>query len=117
IRTGNLDARRDFTDVRDIVRAYVLLLESGRAGESYNVGSGKAIPISEMLDMILSCCRVPVRREIDPAKLRPAETAYLAADTTKFQSDTGWRPEIPTAQTIADTPDFWRQKLKEQSEA
>ncbi len=117
IRTGNLDAKRDFTDVRDIVRAYVLLLESGRAGETYNIGSGKAAAISEMLDMILSCCRVPVRHEIDPAKLRPAETAYLAADITKLQKDTGWRPEIPTAQTIADTLDFWRQKLKEQSEA
>ena len=117
IRTGNLDARRDFTDVRDIVRAYALLLESGRAGETYNVGSGKTIMISEILSEILSACQVPVRHEIDPAKLRPAETACMAADTGKLRQDTGWDPEIPTAQTIADTLAFWRQKLKEQSEA
>lgn len=117
IRTGNLDAKRDFTDVRDIVRAYALLLESGRAGETYNVGSGKTIMISEILSEILSACQVPVRHEIDPAKLRPAETACMAADTGKLRQDTGWDPEIPTEQTIADTLAFWRQKMKEQSEA
>ena len=117
IRTGNLDAKRDFTDVRDIVRAYRLLLESGRPGEIYNVGSGNAVAISEILQGILDCCRVTVRHEIDPARLRPAETAYLAADTAKLQRDTGWMPLIPTAQTITDTLAFWRQKLKEQSEA
>lgn len=117
IRTGNLDAMRDFTDVRDIVRAYVLLLESGRAGEAYNVGSGSVIAISDILEMILSCCAVPVRHEIDPEKLRPAETSYLAADTGKLRRDIGWMPEIPTAQTIADTLAYWRQEMKEQSEA
>ena len=73
--------------------------------------------ISEILSEILSACQVPVRHEIDPAKLRPAETACMAADTGKLRQDTGWDPEIPTAQTIADTLAFWRQKLKEQSEA
>lgn len=115
IRTGNLDAKRDFTDVRDIVRAYVLLLESGRAGEIYNVGSGKAIAISDILSQILSSCTVAVRHEIDPEKLRPAETSYLAADTGKLRCDTGWMPEIPTAQTISDTLAYWRQELKENS--
>lgn len=115
IRTGNLDAKRDFTDVRDIVRAYVLLLESGRAGEIYNVGSGKAVAISDILSQILSSCTVAVRHEIDPEKLRPAETSYLAADTGKLRCDTGWMPEIPTAQTISDTLAYWRQELKENS--
>ena len=115
IRTGNLDAKRDFTDVRDIVRAYVLLLESGRAGEIYNVGSGKAVAISDILSQILSSCTVAVRHEIAPEKLRPAETSYLAADTGKLRCDTGWMPEIPTAQTISDTLAYWRQELKENS--
>ena len=115
IRTGNLDAKRDFTDVRDIVRAYVLLLESGRAGEIYNVGSGKAAAISDILSQILSSCTVAIRHEIDPEKLRPAETSYLAADTGKLRCDTGWMPEIPTAQTISDTLAYWRQELKERS--
>ncbi len=117
IRTGNLDSKRDFTDVRDIVRAYVLLLESGRAGEIYNVGSGKVTAISDILEMILSCCAVPVQHEIDPEKLRPAETSCLAANIGKLCGDTGWMPEIPTAQTVADTLAYWRQILKEQSEA
>lgn len=115
IRTGNLDAKRDFTDVRDIVRAYVLLLESGRAGEIYNVGSGKAVAVSDILSQILSSCTVAVRHEIDPEKLRPAETSFLAADTGKLRCDTGWMPEIPTAQTISDTLAYWRQELKENS--
>lgn len=115
IRTGNLDAKRDFTDVRDIVRAYVLLLESGRAGEIYNVGSGKAVAISDILSQILSSCTVAVRHEIAPEKLRPAETSYLAADTGKLRCDTGWMPEISTAQTISDTLAYWRQELKENS--
>ena len=117
IRTGNLDARRDFTDVRDIVRAYAMLLESGRAGEIYNVGSGKTAAISEILDLILAGSETAIRHEIDPAKLRPAETAHIAADPEKLHRDTGWLPEIATAQTVADTLAFWRQKLKEQSEA
>ena len=117
IRTGNLESRRDFTDVRDIVRAYAMLLESGTPGGIYNVGSGRTEAVSEILDMILSCCKVPVRHETDPAKLRQAETAYFAADTAKLRRDTGWTPEIPTAQTVADTLAYWRQKLKEQSEA
>ncbi len=117
IRTGNLDAKRDFTDVRDIVRAYVLLLESGSVGEIYNVGSGKATAISDILSQILSCCRVPIRHEIDREKLRPVETAYLVADIEKLRQDTGWTPEIPTAQTISDTLAYWRQELKERSEA
>ena len=117
IRTGNLDARRDFTDVRDIVRAYAMLLESGRAGEIYNVGSGKTAAISEILGLILAGSETAIRHEIDPAKLRPAETAHIAADPEKLHRDTGWLPEIPTAQTVADTLAFWRQKLKEQSEA
>ena len=117
IRTGNLEARRDFTDVRDIVRAYAMLLESGIPGEIYNVGSGRTAAISEILGMILSGSTVPVQHVLDPQKLRPAETAYLAADTAKLRRDTGWAPEIPTAQTIADTLAYWRQKLKEQSEA
>ena len=115
IRTGNLSAMRDFTDVRDIVRAYALLLESGRAGECYNVGSGKAVAIADILTQIQQLCRVPFRIETAPEKLRPVDVPVIAADIAKLQADTGWSPEIPLAQTLADTLEYWRSVVKEQA--
>jgi GDP-4-dehydro-6-deoxy-D-mannose reductase len=115
IRTGNLSAKRDFTDVRDIVRAYALLLECGRAGEIYNVGSGNAVMISDILSQIQQLCHVPFRIETDPAKLRPVDVPVIAADIAKLQAHTGWTPEIPLAQTLADTLEHWRSVIKEQA--
>ena len=81
------------------------------------MNSGKTAAISEILGLILAGSETAIRHEIDPAKLRPAETAHIAADTAKLRRDTGWEPQIPTAQSVADTLAFWRKKLKEQSEA
>lgn len=117
IRTGNLSAKRDFTDVRDIVRAYALLLKKGRAGAVYNVGSGKAVAVSEILAMIRSQCSVPFAVETDPAKLRPVDVPVIAADISALQADTGWSPQIPLAQTVSDMLESARRLLKEQSQA
>lgn len=108
IKVGNLSARRDFTDVRDVVRAYALLMKSGCAGETYNIGSGHAIAIEDLLRCILDNSSVDIRVEVDPEKLRPVDVPIIEADTTKIYKETGWQPEIPLEQTIRETLDFWR---------
>lgn len=108
MKVGNLSAKRDFSDVRDVVRAYTLLMEHGVAGESYNVGSGSAIEIREILDMILSFAKVPVAVEVDPAKLRPVDVPVIEADVSKLVACTGWKREIGLERTIEETLDFWR---------
>lgn len=105
---GNLAAKRDFTDVRDVVRAYVKLAALGKAGETYNVGSGRAREIREILDMILSMSDRDIRVETDPDKIRPVDVPIIEADITKLNGLTGWRPEIPLEQTIRETLDYWR---------
>ena len=117
IRTGNLSAKRDFTDVRDIVRAYAMLLESGKAGETYNVGSGSPVAVSDILEQIRAMSTVPFRTETDPAKLRPVDVPVIAADTGKLRRDTGWAPQIPLADTLRDILDAQRQHLKETDHA
>jgi GDP-4-dehydro-6-deoxy-D-mannose reductase len=108
LETGDLDAARDLTDVRDVVRAYVLLLEKGRRGGAYNVGSGQARRIGDVLDRLLaiSGARVEVRSRTDA---RPGEKVALLADAGKLRLETGWRPEITLEQTLSDTLDYWRQ--------
>lgn len=111
IRVGNLSAQRDFTDVRDIVRAYWLALEKGKPGEVYNLASGKAVTIRELLDMLLELSDAEVEVEVDPERLRPSDVEILLGDYSKFHADTGWEPQIPLSQTIADLLDYWRQRL------
>ena len=110
IRVGNLSAKRDFTDVRDVVKAYTSLIEKGEKGETYNVGSGKAIEIQAILDTILSLSTKEIVVEIDQNKLRPIDVPIIEADITKLQSDTGWKPEINIEETIKDTLEFYRGK-------
>lgn len=105
---GNLSARRDFTDVRDVARAYALLVQKGSAGETYNVGSGHAVSIREVLDMIISLSSKEIKVEMDPNKLRPVDISIIEADTKKLRAATGWEPTIPLSQTIAETLDYWR---------
>lgn len=112
MHVGNLSAKRDFTDVRDVVRAYALLAQHGRAGETYNVGSGTAVAIQEILTQIIAQSGAEIQVEIDPAKLRPVEIPVIRADISKLQQDTGWTPEIPLEQTIAETLDVWKQQLQ-----
>jgi GDP-4-dehydro-6-deoxy-D-mannose reductase len=103
IRVGNLSARRDFTDVRDVVRAYSLLAQKGQGGLAYNVGSGRALSIRSILDMILREAKADIRIERDEARFRPVDVPLVEADITRLSRTTGWRPEISIADTIADT--------------
>lgn len=111
IQVGNLEAKRDFTDVRDIVRAYWLCLEKGEEGEVYNVGTGKAYPMKEVLDMLLSMSKVNVKIEVDPNRLRPSDVPILISDCSKFVSLTGWKPEIPFQKSLEDLLNYWRERV------
>ncbi len=116
IRTGNLSAKRDFTDVRDVVRAYGLLAQYGRSGEVYNVGSGRSIAIEELLQEIIRQSGAEIRTEVDPKKLRPVDLPEITADITKLQRDTGWVPEIPLEQTLQEMLRYFISQLKEEQE-
>lgn len=105
---GNLKAMRDFTDVRDVVRAYALLVQYGKAGETYNVGSGHAVAISDILDLIISQSNVKVEVKVDPNKIRPVDVPIIEADTAKLREATGWERKISLEQTIHETMEYWR---------
>ena len=111
IYTGNLSARRDFTDVRDVVRAYCMIMEKGKTGETYNVGTGQALQIKEILDLILSMSAIRIRSEVDPEKLRPVDVPVIVPDISKLKKTTGWEPLIPFKQTVEETLHYWRQKV------
>jgi len=111
MKVGNLSARRDFTDVRDVVRAYGLLIQKGQRGETYNIGSGCAIEINTLLQKILDMSTCPVTVETDPAKLRPVDVPVIEADITKISQCTGWKPEIPLDTTLYETLTYWRNNL------
>ncbi len=115
IRVGNLDAIRDFTDVRDMVRGYWLAVDRATPGEVYNLASGSGITIRELLDRLIELSEVKVEVEIDPARLRPSDVEILIGDNTKFREETGWEPKIPFDQTLIDTLDYWREKLAAQN--
>lgn len=113
IKVGNLSARRDFSDVRDVVRAYVELMEKGKAGETYNVGSGNAVEIRKILDMILCRSKKEIRVEVEPSRMRPVDVPVIEADISKLKACIGWKQKITLEETIQDTLEYWRQKLKE----
>lgn len=105
---GNLDVARDFTDVRDIVRAYYLAAIKAQPGEVYNLASGRPQSVRELLETLLSFSTAEVRVEIDPERYRPADTPVVYGSAEKFHRQTGWRPEIPFQQTLWDTLEYWR---------
>jgi GDP-4-dehydro-6-deoxy-D-mannose reductase len=111
IMAGDLTPHRDFTDVRDVVRAYRLLVERGEPGEAYNVCSGVAVPISEVADALIAHAGRPMRIELDPARLRPVELPVLQGDPSKLRAATGWAPEIPLERTLADLLRWWRERV------
>ena len=102
VRTGNLDPVRDFLDVRDVVSAYLALLDDGAAGETYNVASGKGYSVRQVFALLADLVGVTVNPEIDPELARPVDIAYLVGDATKLRQVAGWQPRIPFEQTLRD---------------
>lgn len=111
LRVGNLDAQRDLTDVRDVVEAYVRLLESGVTGRAYNISSDTAHRIGDLLDDLIGLARVPVTREIDPERLRPNDAPRLVGNSLRIRTELGWKPSRTIAATLADTLDAWRAEV------
>jgi len=107
---GNLDARRDFSDVRDVVRAYVALITQGTPGQVYNVGAGESHSVQEILDTLLGMSRVPIEIRPDPDRMRPSDTPDIVCDATRIRELCGWRATIPLAQSLQDVLEYWRQE-------
>ncbi len=111
IRVGNLDAIRDFTDVRDMVRAYWLAVHHATPGEVYNIARGEGISIKDLLQSLIDLSTADVTVETDPARLRPSDVEILIGDSSKFREETGWEPQVPFEKTLSDTLDYWRQQF------
>ncbi len=111
LRVGDLSARRDFTDVRDVVRAYRLLVEKGTPGEVYNVCSGVDLAVQDLADQLVAQARVPLRLETDPELLRPVELPVLRGSHDRLTAATGWEPQIPITRTLTDLLEDWRDRV------
>jgi GDP-4-dehydro-6-deoxy-D-mannose reductase len=110
IRVGNLDTFRDFTDVRDVADAYCRIMERAPRGRAYNVCSGTARRIGDLLDALVGLSTIDISVETDPARLRPADVAVIVGDRSRLSEETGWRPTVPIDQTLQDTLDWWREE-------
>ena len=110
LSVGNLNAGRDFTDVRDVVRAYELALEKGESGEVYNIGSGKSHKIADVLDTLLSFSKEQIEVKVDQNKFRPIDVPEIVCDCSKFHKLTGWKTEIPFERTLQEILDYWRKQ-------
>jgi len=111
MKVGNLDAARDFTDVRDIVRAYHLAVEQGEPGDVYNLASGQPQSVRGLLEMLLSYSQVDIRVERDPDRYRPVDVPVVYGSAEKFHRRTGWEPQIPFEQTLRDVLAYWREQI------
>jgi GDP-4-dehydro-6-deoxy-D-mannose reductase len=114
IEVGDLTSVRDFTDVRDVVRAYWKLLERGEAGEVYNVCSGNGVPLREIAARLLALAGVRAEVRVDPDRLRPADIPVLVGDNSRLRRATGWEPRIGLQQTLRDLLDYWRARLADE---
>jgi GDP-4-dehydro-6-deoxy-D-mannose reductase len=112
ILAGNLEARRDFSDVRDVIRAYVLALERCPKGEVYNIASGKAVRIGDMLSKLIVLSGVQIKIKQDSRRFRPLDAPVVVGDSTKFRRATGWQPRIPFDKTLQDLLEYWRANLE-----
>jgi GDP-4-dehydro-6-deoxy-D-mannose reductase len=110
---GDLSPRRDFLDVRDVVRGYRQALQLGKAGEVYNIASGHGHRIGDLLDRLIEQARIPLQVAIDPARLRPSDTPVLVGDASRFTTATGWQPQIPIEQSLSDILNDWRRRVSE----
>lgn len=111
LEVGNLSAKRDFTDVRDIVRGYWLAVTKGVPGEVYQICSGKACSIQEVIDILISLTKAKIEVKQDPTRMRPSDVPILLGSYEKFHRQTGWQPEIPFEQTLRDLLDYWRGRI------
>lgn len=114
MQVGNLEAERDFTDVRDVVRAYRLLAEDGRAGETYLICSGQPVSIHYLLTALADIADVPVEVAYDPARMRPSDVPTLYGSFDKLRRDTGWQPEIHLRQSLAEALADWETRLRDE---
>ena len=110
INVGNLGAKRDFTDVRDVVKAYAKLVAGGKRGETYNVGTGHAVAIQDILNKIISMSDKDIEVKVDPGKLRPVDVPIIEPDISKIKREVGWEPLIPLEQTLRETLEHWRKE-------
>lgn len=109
LRTGNVDSRRDFTDVRDVVRAHAAA--AALASGAYNVCSGSSVSIAELIDVLRACTRVEIHHEVDPARLRPNDVPEIRGSAERLSAETGWAPALPAERTVADALEAWRVRL------
>lgn len=112
VRVGNLQAQRDFTDVVDVVRAYALLMEKGRSGEAYNVGSGQPRSIQSLLDTLIELSSIQFRVEKDPARIRPSDVPIIYSDITRLRTDTAWEPTVPFEESLRRVLSYWREVVR-----
>lgn len=111
IKVGNLEAVRDFTDVKDMIKAYLLAAKKCKNGQVYNIGSGKGISIQEILDILLAKAKTEIKVEKDPERMRSSDVPRLIADAQKFKNQTGWKPEIPIENTLERILNYWRKNI------
>lgn len=111
IQVGNLEAVRDFLDVRDVAKAYAFSLSKGEPGEVYNISSGVGVKIKDMLDKLIALSKVNLKIETDPSRMRPSDVELLIGSAEKFKKATGWKPAIPFDQTLMDLLEYWRQRI------
>lgn len=112
LRVGNLTAERDFTDVRDVVRAYALAARHGQVGLAYNIGSGRCVSIRWLLDTLLAFCERDIAVEPDPSRARPADVPRVLSESSRFREHTGWEPQLPLEQTLYDILEYWRSQVR-----
>lgn len=112
LHVGNLEAKRDFTDVKDVMQAYALLVLHGEAGEAYNVGTGQAYSIQSLLDILLSYTSVEIKIEPNPNLMRPADVPIIYADNSKLQAKTGWHPTCKFEDSLRQVLDYWREDVR-----
>jgi len=117
IEVGNLAARRDFTDVRDVIRAYVSLITSGEPGQVYNIGSGESHSVQAMLDTLLAMSQSAIDVQPDPARMRPSDVPEVICDATRLRQCTGWQATISFEESLRDILDYWRAETRRQSQA
>jgi GDP-4-dehydro-6-deoxy-D-mannose reductase len=115
LQVGDLNTRRDFSDVHDIVRGYYLALSQGEPGEVYNLGAERSYSIREVLDRLMALSTIPLKLEVDTARLRPVDIPEIVGDCSKFRARTGWQAKIPLEQSLKDILEYWRKQFRPKS--